>query len=166
MQQQRHSLRECGGPSVRAISDGFPVLFLYRHALELYLKAVIYLGTQLVFVKVVQIGLDALWKEHRLKKCVRLLKNVLNDLDSIKGFKARGIRSFLDFEKLVEQIAPIDARSYAFRYPINTKGRRALPERFSMNALRFARSLDPALDALDTAIFAMDAEIEQSLNAP
>lgn len=147
--------------------DGFPLLFLYRHALELYLKAVIYLGTQLVFIRGgPEIDLDDLWKEHRLGVCVGLLKKVLSELAWIDGFKTRGIRSFRDFEKLVEKIGRIDAKSYAFRYPIDTKGHRALPERFSMNALGFAKSLDPVLDFLDTAIFGMNAEIGQSLDAP
>jgi hypothetical protein len=147
--------------------DGFPVLFLYRHALELYLKVVIYLGTQLVSIRDgPEIDLVGLWKEHRLGACVGLLKKVLTELAWIDGFKARRIRSFRDFEKLIEKIDLIDAGSYAFRYPINTRGRRALPKGFSMNALGYARSLDPVLDFLHAAVFGMSAEIEQSLDAP
>jgi hypothetical protein len=142
--------------------SGFPVLFLYRHALELYLKAVVYLGTQLITMRGGQeIKVDGLLKEHSLQRLVPPLEKVLEGLGWLKEFRSRGIRSFRDFRKLVGRIDQFDSGSYAFRYPVNTKGHRALPEAFFMNALGFAKSLDPILELLDTAIFAMNAEVEQ-----
>jgi hypothetical protein len=141
--------------------DGFPMLFLYRHALELYLKAVIYLGAQLIRVRGgPEIALDGLLKEHRLGYCLPPLEKVLKELDWLEGFKTRGIRNFQEFVKLVEKIDHIDAGSYSFRYPIDTKGRRALPDRFFMNALGFAKLLDPVLAFLDIVIFALNTELD------
>jgi hypothetical protein len=147
--------------------DGFPVLFLYRHALELYLKAVICAGSRLLFVRdSAAVDLGDLLKNHGIVKCVAILKRVLIDLGWIDGFMTRGIRSFQELEKLAAKIDAIDAGSYAFRYPINTKGTRALPRGFTMNALAFSKALDPVLDFLDASIFAVDHEVGQFLDNP
>jgi len=141
--------------------DGLPVLFLYRHALELYLKAVIHRGNQFIAAQGGNaVKYDDLLKQHRLGELLPPFKAVIEGLDWLNGFSARGVRGFQACQKLICQIDRVDPESYSFRYPTDTKGRKTLPKNFCMNALGFAKSLDPFLSLLDTVMFALDTDLE------
>ena len=48
-------------------NEGYPVLFLYRHALELYLKAIVYRGASgLGLISQQMVRTDRLFCDHRL----------------------------------------------------------------------------------------------------
>jgi hypothetical protein len=145
--------------------DGFPVLFLYRHALELYLKAAIHLGSELIMLRGgTEPNLKWLLDEHDLERCVSELKRILASLGWLKGFRQRGAPGFAAFENLVAEVSKLDAGSFAFRYPVNKRGRRIFPLSRSVNVLNFAKLLNPFLDLIDTGLFAMNAEIDQRLD--
>jgi hypothetical protein len=145
--------------------DGFPVLFLYRHALELYLKAAVHLGSKLVMLRGdKEPNLEWLLNGHDLQRCVSELKRILTALGWLEGFRQRGAPGFAAFENLVAEVSKLDAGSFAFRYPVNTRGRRVFSRTRSVNVLNFAKMLNPFLDLLDTGLLAMNAEIDQRLD--
>src|SRR5262245_57418129 len=46
--------------------EGYPILFLYRHALELYIKPIVYRGAQLCRLIDEKLNTENLFKAHKL----------------------------------------------------------------------------------------------------
>ena len=125
--------------------DACPIAFLYRHALELYLKSVIYWGNSLLRInkKTVVMNQKDLFRTHSLQKLMLAAKPIFR--------LSRELKSFRQFERLVCHLEKIDPGSYSFRYPIDRKGSAALPGHFCFNAIAFAEKIDAALKLLDGA---------------
>jgi hypothetical protein len=130
--------------------EGYPVLYLYRHSLELYLKAVVYRGAELMGL----IGTDMpviekLFQHHGL---VRLMPAVRAIFKAMKwDFEGTEFQSFDKFAAFVESIESIDPGSYAFRYPINPAGEAHLPHHFTVNVPNFSKVMNATLGYLEGA---------------
>jgi len=146
--------------------DGYPILYLYRHALELYLKAVVYRGAQLVhLLDVGHIDISKLFKSHKLSNLLPALTAVLESLDRKGDFETPPLRSYDEFTDLVRGVDEIDPDSFAFRYPI-TKGRQPAVEHHTvLNTVAFAEHLDPVLALLDGAVTGLHEEFDASAEA-
>lgn len=146
--------------------DGYPILYIYRHALELYLKAVVYRGAQLVhLLDVGHIDTSKLFQSHRLSSLLPALTAVLESLDRKGDFETPRLQSYDELADLVRGVDEIDPDSFAFRYPI-TKGQGPAIERHTvLNAVAFAEHLDPVLDLLDGAVTGLDEEFDASAEA-
>ena len=133
--------------------DGYPILYLYRHALELYLKAFIYRGVRLLEIRDNQkLETGFLLTSHRLSSFLPAFRAILTSIDWKWDFEITGFNSLDDFEDLIIGIEKVDADSYCFRYPVTTKGDSALPKHFVVNVINFAKHMDKILDMLDGAI--------------
>lgn len=133
--------------------DGYPILYLYRHALELYLKAFIYNGVRLLEIrdnKKLETGFFL--TSHRLSSFLPAFRAILKSMDWKWDFEIAGLKSLDDFEDLILGIEKVDADSYCFRYPVTTKGDSALPKHFVVNVINFAKNMDKILNMLDGAI--------------
>ena len=128
--------------------DACPVVFLYRHALELYLKAIL-LGDGAKFVPDAPGPESVVGFSHSLKDLVSHVRKVFEEF--AWGFGADELRTFEDFEALVDELHRVDEHSYAFRYPTTRRLKGALDGHFTFNAREFARKMDEALTTLDGA---------------
>jgi hypothetical protein len=89
----------------------YPILFLYRHALELELK-------QIISIHGPRVGIDPMWNTHDLnqlwiKFCEILARFGTTDPDDADQSTAGVVAKF----------GKIDAKSFSHRYPYDTKGK-------------------------------------------
>lgn len=129
-----------------------PIVFLYRHALELYMKAVIITGNNISWLsgKKPLIETENL-NSHKLSQLVPAIKAIFSAVDWDWDLDIEGVSDDREFQRFLEDFEKTDPGSFSFRYPTTTKGDAALPEHFLFNAIEFARKLDPILDLLDGA---------------
>jgi len=133
----------------------YPVVFLYRHALELHMKAIILAGAP-VFVlrKQPQIDRNVLFNDHSFERLGHDFERVFGEFRWSWDFGYDELRSIADFRDLLRQFQAVDARSVAFRYPQN------MPRGFRVNVFRFADLLDPLLFALRGLPLAAEESLE------
>ncbi len=133
--------------------DGYPILFLYRHALELYLKAIVYHGAQLMMLRTDErLEVGHLLTKHRLSLFLPAVRAIFASMDWEWNFEVSGLRSLDDFETLVRGVEEVDRESYCFRYPVTKSGDAAHSPHLIINVTAFARRMDPVLDLLGGAI--------------
>ncbi len=130
--------------------EGYPILFLYRHALELYLKAIVYRGASLLgLLAKSSPDTSGLLRRHELGRLIPAVRAIFKEMDW--DFQGSSVASFAEFERLVHALDDVDPRSYAFRYPVDTEGAAHLPKHFVVNVIAFARNMDKVLGYLDGA---------------
>jgi hypothetical protein len=130
--------------------DGYPILFLYRHALELYLKAVVYRGARLIgLVSQKTIDTNRLFERHDLSRLLPAIRAIFSQMGW--DFEGSGLDSFDDFSDLIQSIDSIDPDSSAFRYPVNRTGAASLPQHFVVNVVEFSFSMERLLNFLEGA---------------
>lgn len=138
--------------------EGFPVIFLYRHALELYLKSLCFrAATVLGLQSRVEVELSRLWTDHSLRRLLNAVAPVLSDL---RGHRAGHYETLVaDVEGLVLEVERLDPGSYFFRYPVNARGDAVHTIGTSLNVLEFSRRLDSVLDQLRLAGLALESDL-------
>ncbi len=124
--------------STGAIRDfeALPIIFLYRHGLELYLKAIILRATEVELVSISKP--NEILKNHGLKRLVPGVVEIIEALDLNFDFGVDGLRTEADFRQLIDEIDEVDPGSFAFRYPLGKRGDPSLPPRSN-------RDVDPDL---------------------
>lgn len=133
--------------------EGYPILFLYRHALELYLKAIVYRGAQLLgLISDEKPNTEKLLTSHKLTRLLPTIEAIFRAVEWEWDFEVFGLRSFDDFADLIKEIEKIDPQSYCFRYPVNTTGEAALPQHFVVNVVTFGKKMDSVLELLSGAV--------------
>ena len=139
----------------------YPIVFLYRHALELYMKAVILIGAPMLTIrKMTAIDRQALLKDHDLDTLTKHLERVFEAYGWEWDLGAPDFKSLEDFRKAVSELNALDKGSNAFRYPTNTKGDASLPSNFRFNLFAFCEVLDSLLLALQGAAIGASEELE------
>ena len=139
-----HSSREVGEIDHSAC----PVIFLYRHSIELYLKAMLYRLARLsVDDAELRQVLPRLWREHSLLKLLKMAQPVLEAMYDRLPF---ALRVFDEDElQFLTDLDRVDPGSYSFRYPVASMGGRSLPRILMTNIFVFADMADRTLDALN-----------------
>jgi hypothetical protein len=139
-----------------AIDNGaLPILFLYRHSFELYLKALVYHAALLSVDKSELIdALPRLWREHSLLRLVKMSLPVLT------GSHPLAVAGELHNEvsALAQKLDAVDPGSYSFRYPVSTKGEASLPENFFTNIFTFSDAMEHVLDDLSQFCRSLEKE--------
>jgi hypothetical protein len=144
--------------------NGYPVLFLYRHALELYLKAVVYHGAQLMtLINEKDFDHPDIFRNHRLPRLVPVVREIFKAMNW--SFANTKIGSFDAFEELIGQLDSIDAESFTFRYPTNTKGEAATERHLTVNVWIFAQIMDEVLGYLYGATELLDERFQSTAEA-
>jgi len=139
--------------------EGYPILFLYRHALELYLKAIVYSGAKLVgLISDETVDYQKLFQRHTLGTFLPALKVIWDQMGWSWDFGVDGFRSLSDFKSLIEEWDRIDRNSDVFRYPIKKNFDANLPEHFVVNVVMLSRRMDPILECLDGVVTGIDTE--------
>lgn len=104
--------------------DACPIVFLYRHSIELYLKAIILWGAGLVRLQSGEdINTDRLFETHKFGDLLPAVKRIFREAGWLNN-GASGVKfgTFAEIDKLILSFEQIDPKSYAFRYPIDRKG--------------------------------------------
>ena len=127
--------------------DAHPIVFLYRHALEVYLKTVIDIGNNLLYLRDKP---AKNWGQHNLATLLSSVREIFDLIDCSDMWKPPTFRSFSDVERVVLEVnkVPHDA----FRYPVDPTGtKELLPDSLLFNMSTFADKLDALLELLNAA---------------
>ena len=119
--------------------------FLYRHSLELYLKAILHGDGKNFLAKTPD---PKLLKEHRLTPLVPFVRELFEKFLAPNTFGSRQFQTFDEFEVLVKDLERVDKKSFAFRYPVDLDDNGALSERFTFSVRLFAEKMDDVLRTL------------------
>jgi hypothetical protein len=119
----------------------YPIAFLYRQFIELRLKELICVGSNLLDIlrsnKKQTHEIFLLWKE-----CRNILEKVHPDENR---------EDFDEIEKYIQQYAQIDPQSTAFRYPTDKKGKPSLKGLKQINLRNLAEIMEKVASLLDGA---------------
>lgn len=144
----------------------YPVVFLYRHALELYMKAVILVGSPMLVNKgMTEVDRSKLLNTHSLDKVMRDLERVFEAYGWEWDFGTPRFRSLDDVRETIAELDRIDEGSYAFRYPIDTKGNASLASHFRFDLFEFCEVLDEILRVLQGAAIGAYEELHATVEA-
>ena len=136
-------------------NDTYPVVFLYRHALELYLKGIMVAANHVVGLKSQLEFVEALRSDHRLlplfQAASRLLLRSFPDDPGISDFLAK-------LKKVVTDLNGVDPGSFSFRYPVNTEFERPAGGSITMGLIELGQGMDEVLEAFDTIETALQVE--------
>src|SRR5688572_8051597 len=125
--------------------EAYPLVFLYRHALELHLKNLIVRAVDLSSLVGDEPLMDRLRATHRLPVLLSLARRLLASHYPNDDFIAGTLRSL---DGVVADLDAIDPDSMTFRYPVNRSGH--LPsEPLTLSVRTLAAGLDRLLDDLD-----------------
>jgi len=151
--------------------DILPVLFLYRHSIELLAKAVILEGNRLmqqgnagqdegkIFAKFGR-------SRHRLLPLLDPIRQVFEYAHWEWHWPKSAVESFDDARRVIEELDALDPDSLSFRYPTNIRGERAISRDHSIGQRTILAVLDDLAESLDTAVFGLDAECSRAQMGP
>ncbi len=148
--------------SFYADREACPIVFLYRHALELCLKALLLEAAELYnkegesppFSKKV-LG------DHDLRPLATPLESVFKRFSWRRESKCEKghVPSYDDVLRIVNELDQFDSKSFAFRYPIDKSFKLPLlPHSLDFNLHDFVLLLDPVLETLQSLVDAVDSE--------
>jgi hypothetical protein len=144
----------------------YPIIFLYRHHIELALKNIILRAPNLIGWQLTDAENGHLGK-HRLDLLWQDLKPIFAAICKGAGWQNLDSEDIEGIDDYIRQLSIMDPDSYALRYPRSKKGQRSLPEDVKpINLRHFAELLERLanyLDGLDGAIVSLeDARFEEA----
>jgi len=147
-------------------TDACPIVYLYRQALELYIKGVIVSGRRLLDLAGRPLPIEErLLGEHRLSPLVPGVAAVFR----VAGWRWRSdVQHFSSqpaFRSYLSSLESVDPLSFAFRYPVNKGGRANLQPHYHFNVLSFVETLTPILELLDGALSGLEELWQQRAEA-
>ncbi len=146
--------------------DACPIVFLYRHSLELYLKAIVLIGTSMMHLNgKVQQGNERLLRTHHLSSLLPMVKSTYDVVGWTWQLEIEGLHTFEEFEMLVQELEAVDPGSYTFRYPVDTVGQPSVPHHFRFHVPTFCARMDALLDELESATMGLGVTLDQMLEA-
>ncbi len=144
----------------------YPVIFLYRHHIELALKNIIGHMPYVLDQEFTQAEEKHLGK-HRLDLLWQNLKPKLGAMADIAGWARLPNDDLEGIDSYIRQLTALDPDSFSFRYTRSKKGAPSLPlELKRINLRHFAEMMERLadyLDGLDTAVSVLEegkAEME------
>ena len=129
-----------------ADSDVSPVVFMYRHAVELHLKAIV-LGDGGNFLATKPDALSV-HKTHSVSWLAQFVVQIITALKWEKEFRCEGIENLADFKAIIEEFNAVDPGSDVFRLPVSAEAKDSLPGHSTFSVREFARRMDALLDLL------------------
>jgi hypothetical protein len=141
----------------------YPVVFMYRHALELHMKAVILAGSPMLSSP--EVDREKLFTTHSLDVLRQQVERVFDAYEWGWDLGVPHFETLEDFRGAIAELAGVDAGSYTFRYPIDTKGRASLSSHFRFNLFEFCETLDGLLIVLKGATIGAYEEFQARAEA-
>jgi hypothetical protein len=131
------------------------ITYLYRHSFELYLKAVLVYGCDLLLTRGKSpIDLQKVigkTSTHILTQFVPDLERVFQEAGWAWDMCIDGFRSRKEFTSIIAEFDKYDKNSFAFRYPMDKKQRATLPKNFSFGMEHFTSLMDRLIESLHGA---------------
>ena len=137
-------------------SDASPTVFMYRHAVELHLKALV-LGEGGNFLNSKPDALSV-HKTHSVSWLAQFVCQIITAVKCEKEFRCEGIENLADFKAVVEKLNVVDPGSYIFRLPVSAEGQDSVPDQVKLTIREFGRKMDALLELLDSTADALAAE--------
>lgn len=139
-----------------ADSDVSPVVFIYRHAVELHLKALV-LGEGGNFLATKPDTLSV-HKTHSLSWLAQFVCQIITALKWEQEFRCEGIENLAAFKAVIEELNAVDPGSYVFRLPVSAEVLDSVPGGGKLTIRDFARRANALLELLDSTADALAAE--------
>jgi len=141
----------------------FPIVYLYRHSLELNLKAVILTGAPMLELKGnTKINTGDILKTHSLEKLAEKIEQIFSAYGWEWDLGTEHFTTLQDFRDIIIELHNMDTKATAFRYPLNNKGDASLPKNFEFNIYDFCEIIDGLLYALEGAAYGAHEELQQT----
>jgi hypothetical protein len=139
--------------------EAYPIVFLYRHSLELYLKGLLIEAGFLVAFRG-EDDVDAKFKfNHRLGILANTFEMVYRKLFPTDAELHRVLG---EVKIVASDLELLDQDSLSYRYPINKQGTAATEHHQVVNLRALHERMKKLLDDLDTIDFGMDLETSQA----
>jgi hypothetical protein len=135
--------------------EAYPVMFLYRHAFELFLKHIIYAAAVFAMFADLDRSACALKNTHDLPKLSGAAADLLGCLFPHDASLRLAMDSAMQTAREFEEIDP---ESYSYRYPIDRKGLHSTKRHQVVNLRATASHMSKLLSDLDTIRFGMEIE--------
>jgi hypothetical protein len=142
----------------------YPVIFLYRQALELTLKGIIVAGSDLVEYEGGEINLVALYHNHNFEKMRPDVERVFEAMGWDWNLGIPDFTTVGDFRKTLAEFDEFDGTSAVCRYPVNTDGTPSMEKERCINLFEFALTIDALLEVLEHAPGTIHALAEDYLS--
>ena len=128
----------------------YPIIFLYRHHVELALKNIISHMPYVLDQKLTEAEEKHLGK-HRLDLLWQNLKPKLDAMAGAAGWSRLPADDLEGIDSYIRQLTALDPDSFSFRYTRSKKGAPSLPSELKrINLRHFAELLERLADYLDT----------------
>jgi len=135
--------------------DVYPIVFLYRHSLELYLKNIIYKSALILAFKNIPKIDTKLYNLHNLKmlseKATEILQKLFSKDQRLKQLSEKILQISSEFSE-------IDPNSYSYRYPIDINGNAATKPNQIVNLEAFHNTMRALLSEMEVIDFGLDLE--------
>lgn len=136
--------------------DAYPVVFLYRHAFELYLKSFFIKEKFFDFFQQTSFADENLQLSHKLtplsnlfiKMCKRKYKH---DMDLLNIANKT--------HKIAKEFEDIDSDSYGYRYPVNKKFQLSTKPNQRINLYKFTTELDNLFEEFESISLGLDMDL-------
>ena len=143
--------------------DVLPVLFLYRHAIELSAKAVVLSGNRLMSLtgegrNQSEVFDDFKKWKHRLIPILPAIERVFTYANWDWFWPNSEVETFANVKAIFEDLELIDPQSFTFRYPTSLQGERSVRVDIRFGLTTTINTLDDLIEALQTSVFGLDAE--------
>jgi hypothetical protein len=120
----------------------YPIVFLYRHHIELALKRIITRAPYLIDRPLSEKEKQHLGK-HRLDLLWNDLKPMMDEICKTTGWRVPPSTDIEGIDDYIRQLSEIDADSFSFRYAQSKKGTRSLPSDLRhINLRHFAEMME------------------------
>jgi hypothetical protein len=137
-------------PEANSLSDfdAYPVIFMYRHALELHLKAFV-LGEGANFLETKPDPIS-IRNSHSISWLAQFVCQIITAVKWEEEFRCEGINTLADFKAFIDDVSSVDPGLYTFRWPINPREQSAVHE--------FGQKMDAVIGLLESTADALAAE--------
>ena len=144
----------------------FPIVYLYRHHLELILKRLTFLGSSILERELTDVEIRHLEK-HRLDLLWNNFRPILNSVCKEAGWKAPSPEDIEGVNSYIRQLTEVDPESQSFRYAVSKKGVPSVPHLKHINIRVFAvgmESLSAFLEGFKAGLDHLD-EVKNEMRA-
>jgi hypothetical protein len=132
--------------------DAYPIIFLYRHALELLIKSVVVAGRTRLAIR--DGGIEKALRGHSLTKLWPIATSIFDRMGWAKNTSEGA--SLHKKGKMVQELDSVDPLSMSFRYPRDKGGSDLLPRHFTFNVPQSAKLINSLCADLLGAAVAID----------
>ncbi|MGD1155716.1 MAG: hypothetical protein ABSA41_07785 [Terriglobia bacterium] len=130
--------------------DAYPIIFLYRHALELLIKSLVLAGRTRLGIR--DGGIDRALGDHSLTKLWPTVEFIFERMGWAKNTSDQ--ESLHEYRRMARQLNSLDPQSMSFRYPGKKCGGNLLPRNFTFSVPDFGKRINSLCDALLGAVIA------------